>query len=117
MTQGGFETTGQNLDMAIAGEGYFEMNTGNETVYTRVGSFAVDANSMLVDPSTGYRVQRIGSEGELDGFQSLGDPNINIPFDAAMPANATSAFNLSGNLKALILRIVTQHLKKIFLRT
>jgi len=100
MTQGGFETTGQNLDMAIAGEGYFEMNTGSEIVYTRVGSFAVDANSMLVDPSTGYRVQRIGSEGELDGFQSLGDPNINIPFDAAMPANATSAFNLSGNLKA-----------------
>ncbi|MCF7954396.1 MAG: flagellar hook-basal body complex protein, partial [Phycisphaerae bacterium] len=100
MTQGGFETTGQNLDMAIAGEGYFVMNTGTEIVYTRVGSFAVDANSMLVDPSTGYRVQRIGSEGEADGFQTLGDPNINIPFDAAMPANATSSFNLSGNLRA-----------------
>lgn len=100
MTQGGFETTGQNLDMAIAGEGYFVMNTGSELAYTRVGSFAVDANSMLVDPSTGYYVQRIGSEGEVDGFQTMGDPNINIPFDAAMPANATSEFNLSGNLRA-----------------
>lgn len=100
MTQGGFETTGQNLDMAISGEGYFVLNTGNEDAYTRVGSFAVDANSMLVDPATGYRVQRIGSAGESDGFQALGDTNIKIPFDAAMPASATTNFNLSGNLRA-----------------
>lgn len=100
MTQGGFESTGQNLDMAIAGEGYFVMDTGNQIVYTRVGSFAVDANSQLVDPATGYKVQRIGSAGEADGFQVLGDSAINIPFDAAMPAQATSSFNLSGNLRA-----------------
>lgn len=100
MTQGGFESTGQNLDMAIAGEGYFVMDTGSQIVYTRVGSFAVDANSQLVDPSTGYKVQRIGSAGEADGFQALGDSAINIPFNAAMPAQATSSFNLSGNLRA-----------------
>jgi len=100
MTQGGFDTTGKNLDMAIAGEGYFVMNTGSEIVYTRAGSFGVDADSMLVDPATGYRVQRIGSAGEADGFQALGNPDIRIPFDAAMPAKSTSSFNLSGNLRA-----------------
>ncbi|MBW8014785.1 MAG: flagellar hook-basal body complex protein [Planctomycetes bacterium] len=100
MAQGGFENTGAALDMAISGEGYFVLNTGSENQFTRVGSFAVDANSMLVDPATGYRVQRIGSEGEADGFQVLGDPNINIPFDAAMQARATTTFNLSGNLRA-----------------
>ncbi len=100
MTQGGFETTGQDLDMAISGQGYFVLDNGSQLVYTRVGSFAVDANSMLVDPATGNRVQRIGSAGEADGFQTLGDPNINIPSDAAMPARATESFSLSGNLRA-----------------
>lgn len=100
MSQGGFQTTGQALDMAISGEGYFVLDNGNENQYTRIGSFAVDADSMLVDPATGYRVQRIGSEGESDGFQTIGNSDINIPFDAAMPARATSEFNLSGNLRA-----------------
>jgi flagellar hook protein FlgE len=53
-----------------------------------------------VDPATGYRVQRIGSVGEIDGFQTPSDSNIHIPYDITMPADATSNIMVSGNLSA-----------------
>jgi flagellar hook protein FlgE len=69
-------------------------------VYTRIGSFAVDAGNTLVDPATGYRVQRIGNYGESEGFQTAGDTSIHIPWDASMPARATTEIALNGNLRA-----------------
>ena len=100
MSQGDIENTGSPLDMAIEGEGYFVLDDGQQKVYTRAGAFGVDSSSILIDPATGYRVQRIGSEGESDGFQVPGDSNIHVPYDAAMPAKATSNIVVSGNLSA-----------------
>jgi len=100
MTQGNIVSTGNALDMALEGEGYFVLSDSGQYVYTRAGEFAVDADGNLVDPSTGYHVQRIGSEGELEGFQVPGDSNIHIPYDVAMPAKATTEIVVSGNLSA-----------------
>lgn len=100
MSQGNIVSTGNPLDMAIEGEGYFVVNDGSKNVYTRAGSFAVDANSNLVDPATGYIVQRIGSTGESEGLQTVGDSNIRIPYDTALAAKATSQVTLQGNLSA-----------------
>ncbi len=100
MTQGSIVNTGNPLDMAIEGEGYFVLSDGSQNVYSRAGAFAVDANSNLIDPSTGYIVQRIGSTGETDGFQVPGNSNIKVPYDVAMPAHATSEIRLAGNLSA-----------------
>jgi flagellar hook protein FlgE len=100
MLQGNIVSTGNPLDMAIEGEGYFVLSDGQQNVYTRAGTFAVDANSSLVDPSTGYHVQRIGSEGEIEGFQTPGSSDIHVPYDVAMPAKATSEVTVSGNLSA-----------------
>ncbi|MCK4913869.1 MAG: flagellar hook-basal body complex protein [Planctomycetes bacterium] len=100
MSQGNIENTGNPLDLAIEGGGYFVLNDGAQNIYTRAGSFAVDEGSTLVDPSTGYRALRIGSEGEADGFQIPGDNTIHIPYDAAMPARATSEVIIAGNLSA-----------------
>ncbi|HUW17775.1 MAG TPA: flagellar hook-basal body complex protein [Sedimentisphaerales bacterium] len=100
MSQGNIVNTGQPLDLAIEGEGYFVASDGQQDLYTRAGAFGVDAASQLVDPSTGFRVQRIGATGESDGFQTAGDSNINVPFDTALPARATSAITVSGNLSA-----------------
>lgn len=100
MAQGSIITTGNPLDMALEGEGYFVVSSGTQDVYTRAGAFAVDANSNLVDPATGYIAQRIGSIGETDGFQIPGDSNIKVPYDVAMPASATSQVRLAGNLSA-----------------
>ena len=100
MSQGSIETTGQDLDVAIDGAGYFVLNDGLQDNFTRIGSFAVDADNTLVDPSTGYKVQRTGSYGEAEGFQTAGDSSIHIPWDSAMPANATSEIVLNGNLRS-----------------
>jgi flagellar hook protein FlgE len=98
MTQGSMETTNQPLDMAIAGEGFFVLSDGTRDLYTRVGAFGVDANNYLVDPATGYRVQRIGSEGVAEGFQDPASGDIRVPYDMALSARATETIQFSGNL-------------------
>lgn len=100
MTQGNIVNTGNPLDMAIEGEGYFVLSDGSKSVYTRSGTFAVDAASNLIDPTTGYIVQRIGSVGEADNFQIPGNSNIKVPYDVAMAAKATSTIVLAGNLSS-----------------
>ena len=100
MSQGNIINTGNPLDLAVEGEGYFVLSDGQQNVYTRGGSFAVDADSNLIDPATGYHVQRIGSEGEIDGFQTTGTSEIHVPYDVSMPATATSEIMVSGNLSA-----------------
>jgi flagellar hook protein FlgE len=100
MSQGSLINTGQALDMAIEGNGYFVLHDGQREVYTRVGTFAVDSNYYLVDPGTGYRVQRIGSEGVSEGFQDPASGSIRIPYDIALPAKATEMISYNGNLSA-----------------
>ncbi len=100
MAQGNIVNTGNPLDLAMEGEGYFVLSNGQQNIYTRSGIFAVDADSNMVDPATGYLVQRIGLEGENEGFQTPGDSNVHIPYDAAMPANSTTQIKVAGNLSA-----------------
>ena len=100
MSQGNLVYTGQPLDMAIEGSGYFTLNDGRREVYTRVGAFAVDSSFYLVDPATGYRVQRTGSEGVAEGFQTSASNDIRIPYDVALPAKATQTITFAGNLSA-----------------
>ena len=65
-TQGNFKETGNNLDLAITGNGFFKVQLpdGSEA-YTRNGSFKLDANGQMVTS---------------DGYPLV--PNIVIPPDA-----------------------------------
>jgi len=100
MTQGSIVNTGNPLDLALEGEGYFTVSDGQQNIFTRAGAFAVDANSIMVDPATGYRVQRIGATGESDGFQVAGDSDLHVPYGTPMPAQMTSTVTISGNLSS-----------------
>jgi flagellar hook protein FlgE len=60
----------------------------------------VDSEYYLVDPATGYRVQRIGSEGVVEGFQDATNSAIRIPYDVALEAKSTENVDFSGNLSA-----------------
>jgi len=100
MAQGNIANTGNPLDLALEGEGYFVLSDGSQNLYTRAGAFAVDASGNLVDPATGYIVQRIGTAGESDGFQTAGNSDINVPYDVAIPAKSTSQVDVVGNLSA-----------------
>lgn len=65
-TQGNLEQTGRNLDVAIEGEGYFQVSMpSGETAYTRDGSFNVSDQGVLVTQ---------------DGYGIV--PNIKVPQDA-----------------------------------
>ncbi len=69
--QGSIVDTGNDLDMAIDGSGYFVVSDGGGDEYTRAGTFGVDANGFLVDTATGYRVQRVGTTGRGRWFPGL----------------------------------------------
>ncbi|WP_298207040.1 flagellar hook-basal body complex protein [Ferrovum sp.] len=57
-TQGNIQSTGNSLDMAINGQGFFRMNNNGNITFTRNGQFQLDKNGYLVDAAgnqvTGY---------------------------------------------------------------
>jgi flagellar hook protein FlgE len=103
-TQGALKTTGNPLDVAIQGSGFFVANNGTQDLYTRAGAFNIDANGYLVDPATGDKIQRTGSVGEASasnpGFQTPGVSDINIPLGTGVAGHATANVTLQGNLSA-----------------
>ena len=96
--QGGLETTGQITDLAIQGSGFFVLSDGNGEFYTRNGAFGFDANSYLVDPASGFKVQgRMADQfGNIPAMSTIGD--IRLPFGQQDPANATTEITLANNL-------------------
>ena len=55
-TQGNFKETGNNLDMAITGNGFFQVELPDgTTAYTRNGAFKLDADGNIVN-SDGYKL-------------------------------------------------------------
>jgi flagellar basal-body rod protein FlgF len=49
MAPGSLQTTGNKLDVAIDGEGFFVVETPKGERYTRAGRFSIGANGRLVD--------------------------------------------------------------------
>jgi flagellar hook protein FlgE len=100
--QGSVTPTGRSLDAAIQGSGFFVVSNGQTTAYSRAGSFAVDAAGFLIDPNTGYRVQRTGMVGEstpgAPGYQVSGSQDIHIPFGAGAQGVPTTNVAYQGNL-------------------
>ncbi len=104
--QGVVTPTGRSLDAAIQGSGYFVLNNGNQTQFSRAGSFDLDANGFLVDPSTGFLVQRNGLVGDPTptepGFQIPGDNRIKVPFGAGAQGIPTTTVNFQGNVSSTL---------------
>jgi flagellar hook protein FlgE len=98
-TQGSLQSTGQNTDLAIQGDGFFIVNNGQRNVYTRAGNFQLDATGRLVTP-VGYVAQgRVADEmGEFPAGGQIEDIQINMGQTA--PARSTSVMGFSGNLDA-----------------
>lgn len=55
-TQGDFSQTGNQLDLAIEGNGFFQVISNGEEVYTRAGGFKLDSDGYIVT-SNGDRLQ------------------------------------------------------------
>ena len=122
MTQGTVESTGKNTDIMVQGEGFFVLGTMSGGVvtpayYTRDGSFAVDSQGYLVDPTTGYYVAdaegdgpiqiqanwasfSIGGDGKLTGVLSDGsiDTTNQPQIGLAKFPNPEGLVRIGGNL-------------------
>lgn len=55
-TQGDYVDTGNHLDMAIEGKGFFKVLSGDEELYSRAGNFTLDSEG-YVTTSNGDRLQ------------------------------------------------------------
>jgi flagellar hook protein FlgE len=95
--QGNSEQTGNPLDLAIQGDGFFICNANGQTYYTRAGSLQLDANGDLTTPD-GYLVQ--GWAADATGNINTSSPltNLAIPSGQSIGANATQNIDLAGNL-------------------
>lgn len=61
-TQGGLKPTGNDMDLAVMGDGFFAVETPNGVRYTRDGAFTLDADGYLTT-AAGLRV--LGEQGPL----------------------------------------------------
>ncbi|MEA2101610.1 MAG: flagellar hook basal-body protein [Thermodesulfobacteriota bacterium] len=77
---GPYRQTDNPLDFAITGKGFFVLNDGNTTGYTRAGSFSVSPEGLLVSPQ-GYRVQGEGGDITLGQGNVVVDANGTITLD------------------------------------
>jgi len=81
-SQGNFQYTGTNLDIAIEGDGYFQFNLPNGDIgYTRGGSLKIDANGNLVN-SSGYLLEpaiTIPNDATQITFGEDGTVSVSIP--------------------------------------
>lgn len=103
------QTTGKNTDLALAGEGLFYLKEGNQSYYTRNGSFLFDEQGNYVMAGTGLRVQgwNASSDGVINTNGATTD--INVPIGKTMEATATTAINYTGNLdkESRIIKAIT----------
>ncbi|MBU1658175.1 flagellar hook-basal body complex protein [bacterium] len=99
----------KNTDLAIDGDGWFGIQGGGETLYTRAGNFTFDVNSDLVTADGGYYV--LGTMGKningevltkkLDSV-ALGDiatqETLRFPKTLSYPAEPTTKASFYANL-------------------
>lgn len=105
--QGTITNTGNALDLAISGDGFFTLSDNGTRVYSRAGSFTTDANGYVVN-SSGQKLQvfpaisgttsfNTGSLGDLKLSTDQNPPSatttlsaqINLPASAAAPSSTT----------------------------
>ena len=103
---GNVENTGNSLDFAISGDGFFTMRDGKGYSYTRAGAFQQDANGYVVN-ANGQHLQVFPPAGNGFDTSTLTDlqmtnaqsaakatgnvaMSLNLPSDATAPATAFS---------------------------
>ena len=128
-SQGSIEMSGNALDLAISGEGFFAVRpdlSATETVYTRAGAFSINNDNYVVDSSGQYlqafpvsedgsviatgltsaKSLQLTSAGGLPKVTSKIELGLNLPSDAAIKPTASfspsdsNTFNSSTQMTA-----------------
>ncbi len=100
-SQGGTESTARELDVAVAGSGFFITRstlTGGSTQFTRNGSFQIDGERYLRDSGGGYvQVLPVDPNGNATASGITATQNLQLPLTNGTP-QATSEVKLGVNL-------------------
>ncbi len=108
-TQGDSVQTSNQLDLSISGNGFFKIvNNNGDEVYTRAGSFQIDADGYIVT-SQGDRLQpevsipsnsvsfTIDSSGALEAFDGSGETTTTAQLTITNFINPAGMRSLGGN--------------------
>jgi len=100
-TQGNISTTGNALDMAVNGNGFFRMvRTDGTIAYTRNGQFDADRNGYVIN-ANGDRLTGYAAVTDLKGNTVYGgEPSILRIDTSGMAPRQTTESNLSVNLNS-----------------
>src|SRR5579862_9873259 len=96
-TQGNIETTGNNLDLAVSGNGFFIVSNNGALNYTRDGEFQLNSAGEIVN-SQGQALQAYPPLAN-GGFNTGGLANVSLNTDESSP-QATSTAAITANLPA-----------------
>lgn len=103
--QGNISFTDNGLDMAIEGDGFFVLNNGGETRYSRAGQFTIDKDGFVVNNQS-MRVQGFTADGDGNLSGIRGD--LEIATDNLAPRRTTnlrSDLNLDSRESVLESRV------------
>lgn len=94
-TQGNISHTGNSLDLAINGNGFFAVNAQGQMMYTRAGEFGTDRDGFIVN-SAGARLQGydVGVSGQIQPGKKV-DLQVNT---VSVQPKATGQIRESINL-------------------
>jgi flagellar basal-body rod protein FlgG len=96
-SQGNLQQTSNNLDVAIKGNGFFQIQLPDGTTgYTRDGSLQVDGNGQLVT-NNGYPVQPgISIPNNAQSVTIAADGTVNVAIPGQTLPQAVGQLNLAG---------------------
>lgn len=90
--QGELRQTGRDLDLAIDGSGFFVLLDGDQTYYTRTGSFLVNDEGDVVLAGTDFKLAVLDDAGR--------PVSLNIDQSRTNPPAATTRIEFSDNLSS-----------------
>jgi len=97
-SQGDINTTGQSLDLAVSGNGFFVVNNGGGPTYTRAGNFQKSADGNNVVTPDGSKLQVYPSNG-AGGFDTSTLTALQLNSGQGN-AKATGLITVASNLPA-----------------
>lgn len=91
-TQGELRQTGRDLDLAVDGSGFFVLLDGDQTFYTRTGSFLVNDEGDIVLAGTDYKLAVLDEAGRPVA--------LNIDKSRTSPPAETTKIEFADNLSS-----------------
>ena len=99
-TEGATQTTNNPFDIRITGDSFFIVSNGNDTFFTRDGSFYVDGAGNLAMTSNGYNVMgwQVDPETMDIKMETVSALRVMSPENMTYPPEATSKAYVAGIL-------------------